>query len=132
MIGSENLKVTRIVGKDESPAEANRGGDHQSVDRLLTVTPGGSQKVAGDPGDPHSGRHHTGETPPQDVVDRLVRSRAPVELDENGRRHAHRLASPLGASHRSPYPLVPLVGIPGTRERGQRLAVEDQDGQSAS
>lgn len=132
MIGSENLKVARIVGKDESTAESNRCRDHQSVDRLLLVTSSGGQKMAGDPGDPHSSGHHTGEPPPQDMVDRLVRSRAPVELDENRGRHAHRLVSPLGASQSGPDPLVPLGGIAGTSERGQRLAVEDQDGQSAS
>lgn len=70
--------------------------------------------------------------PGQHVVDRLVRSCAPVQRDEDGRQHGHRLVAAVGGPQRSPKPLVTPSIISGTGQGGQRLGVEDQDGQSAS
>ncbi|MDQ6728112.1 MAG: hypothetical protein M3066_18415 [Actinomycetota bacterium] len=132
MVGSEELKVSRIVGENESAAEPNRCGYHQGVDSQLAVSTCCRQEVAGDPGYPHSRCHHPSESATEHVVDRLVRSRAPVELDEDGRRDAYRVVPALGAPQRSPDPLVTPKVVPGAGEGRQRLGVEDQDGQSAS
>lgn len=132
VVGGEELEVSRIVGENESATEADGRSYHQGIDRQLAVPAGRRQEVAGDPGDPHPRRHHPSEPATEHLVDRLVGSRTPVELDQDGRRDSHRLVPPLGAPQGSPDPLVTpgIVSRPG--EGRERLSVEDQDGQSAS
>jgi len=132
VIGSEKFKVTRIVRENKSATEPNRGGNHEGIDRRFAVLVCGRQKVAGNPRYPHPRCHHPGEPASKHMVDRLVRSRAPVELDEDGRRDPHRDVPALGAPQRRPDPLMTAGIASGTGQRRERLRVKDQDGQSAS
>ena len=110
--------------ENESSTEPNRGGDHQSIDRQFAVLACRCQKVASDPGYPHPGCNHPSEPASKNMVDRLVRSRASVELDENGRRDAHRNIPALGAPQHRPDPLV-TAGI-------ALIAIRDNDGLTAA
>ena len=132
MIGSEDFKVTGIVREDKSATEPNRGGNHQGIDRQFAVPACRRQKVAGDPRYPQPRCDDPSEPASKHMVDRLIRSGAPVELDEDGRRDPHRNVPALGAPQCRSNPLMTAGIVPGTGQRRKRLRVKDQDGQSAS
>jgi hypothetical protein len=116
VIGSQKLKVARIVRQNEPTTESNSRGDHEGIDRQLAVTSRHRQEVAGDSGNPHPSCHDPGEPATEDVVNRFVSAGAPVKLDEDGRGDAHRLVPPLSASQRSPDPLVTPGIVPRAGE----------------
>ena len=118
MIDSEELKVSRIMGENESAAKPNRGRHNQGVDRQVAVPTCRCQEVPGDPGDPHPRCHHPGEPAAEHVVDRLIRSCPPVELDEDDRWDAYGVVAALGAPQRGSDPLVTQSIGSGAGERG--------------
>ena len=46
------MEIGRVVGEDQSAAQADRGGYDECIDSQLAAGADGRQEMAGDPGDP--------------------------------------------------------------------------------
>lgn len=129
--GRQQFEIVRVVGEDQTASEADGGGHHEGVDGHVAATTGIGQKMPGMPGDADPGGDDPGEALGEDVVDGLVKTAAPVQLDEHGGRDAHLLAPPIRRTQRTTD--RPMSGRIDVRmgERRESFGVQDQ-GHNAS
>jgi hypothetical protein len=113
------------VGNYDPAAESDRGRDNDGVDRHLAAGVGICEEVSCDPSHPSTCRHDLGETSGEHGVDCLVNASTSVQLDQHDGRDADRRVAPVRTAHRCTDPLMSVEVLPRTRERGDRLAVQD-------
>jgi hypothetical protein len=132
MASTQQFEVSWIVRQDEAPAEPDRRGDHEGVDRQLTPSVDIGEEVPSVAGDECPRRHHADEPLSEHPINRLVMALTSVELDQDSGRNAHRVPPSSGRTQPGPNQLVPAWVLSGMSERRESFAVEDQDGHSAS
>lgn len=125
MTRSEQAEVRWIVRRDDAATEADGGRNDQRVDRHGAVGADAAEQMASDPRRPCPGRDDSGDATSKDDIDGFVGCTAPVQLDQDRSRDAHRRIARVNAAHRRPHPLMATRIDLRTCERRDRLAVED-------
>lgn len=125
-------KIDGIVCDHEASTQPNRRGHHQGIDGHLATRSDTCEEVTSDSCDAGPCRDHLCEASRQQRVHGFVDSMAPIQLDEHGRWDPNRRVSLLSRAQRCSYPLMSHGVSTRTSERGDRLAVEDQDGHCSS
>jgi hypothetical protein len=121
----EQTHVARVVRRDDSTAEPDRGGDYERIDRQLAPHVRVGEEVARNPSHADTRRHDLREAPSEDTIDDLVSSSASVQLDEHRGRNSNREVPPVCTPHCRPDPLVTVRVLSGTSKGGDSLAVKN-------
>jgi len=122
---NEALHVIRVVGKDHSTPETDRGCDDQRVDGQFVSGTRSGEQVPGHACDARARGHDLCEAARQNRINRCVGAAAPVQLHKHCRWHAHGEVPLMSAAECSAHKLMTLQIFVWTCERGQRLAVKN-------